>query len=80
MENVFEKIELIKQKFISLGFPDATMKIIEVQMSGGTPGEVFAGVSFFLYQLKQNNSLEYLDTKEEINEILEYAKKLNYIQ
>jgi hypothetical protein len=78
--NYPEKIEIIKNKFQQNGFNKDADEIKNCQEVLGTPGEVFACISFFLNTIRKNNTEAYQIAKEEIDAIIEYAKSINYIQ
>ncbi|MCW3104298.1 MAG: hypothetical protein JWO09_2738 [Bacteroidetes bacterium] len=78
--NLLNQIKAIKEKLINSGYSTVADNILDYQLSGGTPGEVFAGVSFYLNELKNKNKDVYSVISKEADEIISYAKSLNYIQ
>lgn len=80
MNDFIEKVEYIKSCFINGGFENLSNKLTEVQLSSGTPGEVFAGIVYNLNEIKNNNISAYELSRDKINDIIEYAKSINYLQ
>lgn len=74
-----ETFETIKAKMQKGGFTIEAEKILQCQIALGTPGEVFACITFHLNNLYINSSPAYIIAKEEIDEIIKYAKSINYI-
>lgn len=80
MKDYLKKVELIRNKLAKGGFEDLSERIFEAQSSCGTLGESFAGVAFILNQIKKESQGAYFHAIDEIDEIINYAKSINYLQ
>ena len=77
--NFLEKTETIKVKLKEIGRSDLATKILELQLSGGTPGEVFISVCSELLKIKRDQKEVFGQIEIEAYEILTYAKSIGYL-
>ena len=77
--NFLENVEIIKTRFEIEGFKEISKEIEDLQIAGGTPGEVFVSIAYYLSNVKNNKTILYSIAKSEIDEIIEYAKSINYL-
>lgn len=77
--DVFKKIEFIKKKLEEHNFNEVYEEVKNSQ-TGGTPGETFMSVLYKLLDLKKSNIEAYKLVEEEIEEIISYAKSINYLR
>jgi len=78
--NYPEKINTILHKLTQHGFLKDADAITDCQVALGTPGEVFSCIAFHLNNLRKNNSNAYQIVKDEIDDVINYARSINYIQ
>ncbi len=77
--DVYKKFEDIKSKLRKNGNCELANQINELQISGGTIGEVFISVLRFIEEHFES-SQENIDViKDEYVQLKNYAKELNYI-
>jgi cation transport regulator ChaC len=79
MEDFLNKVEYVRDALNEGGYPELAKQILDVQLSGGTPGEVFAGIAYYLNKMKDEHSQAYLLAREQIDEIIQYARSINYL-
>lgn len=79
MKNFIELVEKIKIEFSRKGFENKWIILEQIIIEGGTIGEKFAGISFHLNNVKKNKYELYGLAKNEIDEIINYAKSINYL-
>lgn len=80
MKDFLKKVEYIKLAFSMNRCEELSAELLAVQLALGTPGEVFAGIAYNLNKIKVENLVAYNLVKKEIDEIIEYAKSINYLQ
>lgn len=80
MENFYEKVKLIEAEFKNSGYEIYSQKLANLIIEGGTIGEKFASIAFELDELKKMKPEIYLIAKPEIDEILDYAKSIGYLE
>jgi hypothetical protein len=74
--NYLEKIEAVKLKFINLGYPELADKILELQLSGGTGGEVLISVCSELLKIKREHYKVYSYIEDEATALIKYANSI----
>lgn len=79
MKDFLKKVENIKEKLTEGHYKELSDILLEVQLSSGTIGEVFAGVAFNLKKIKEENNNAYNLAKDDIDNIISYAKSINYL-
>jgi DNA repair protein RadC len=76
--NFLEKIELIKSKLTKVGESKLVEEILDLQLSGGTGGEVLISVCSKLLEIKRTNK-HYQLIKKETEELIQYANSIGLI-
>jgi hypothetical protein len=79
MDNWVERVNIVKQKFADNGFTVESDEILNCQLMLGTPGEIFTRISHHLNEQRNLNSNCYMVAKYEIDDIISYAKSINYL-
>lgn len=75
--NFFEAIEEIKKKLIGNNYPGLADEILELQISGGTGGEVLISVCSKLLEIKRRNKAAFKEIEDDTKALIEYAHSLN---
>jgi hypothetical protein len=70
------KIEGIKDKLSLAGYPNFVTEILDLQLSGGTGGEVLISVCSKLIEIKHTNRDAYLIIEDESDDLINYCKSL----
>ena len=68
----------IKNKLEQHGYVDSVARIIDAQMVLGTPGEMYLEVMNVLLSIKRESDKEHEIIKQEVSQLLEYGKSLNF--
>ena len=71
-----EKIGIIKLKLKEIRHPDLADKILELQLSGGTGGEVLISVCSELLRIKREQKRAFSYVENEVNELIKYANSI----
>jgi len=74
--NFLEKISLIKAKLSNAGFQYLANEITELQLSGGTGGEVLYMVCGKLMEIKKSTEEAFDFIESESIELIDYANSL----
>ena len=61
------------------GFHELSQELFDAQLEGGTGGEIFSIVLDKLIQIKKQRPDIYLLIREEIDWMIAYARKINYL-
>jgi len=74
--NYLEKIEIIKSKLKEINYESIADRILELQLSGGTGGEVLISVCSELLRIRREEykTFEYIES--EANELIKYANSI----
>lgn len=75
-----KKVVLIKKKLSLHGYNDVASRITNAQMVLGTPGEMFLEVMNELLNLKKHSPDTYQIVENEVQELIEYGKSINYFR
>jgi hypothetical protein len=74
--NFLENIQKIKDTLTHANYMVLTNEILELQLSGGTGGEVLISVCSKLIEIKYTNSKAYCLIEIESSELINYAQSL----
>ena len=74
--NFLEKISEIKGKLTSAEYPNLVHEIPELQISGGTGGEVLISVCSKLIEIKYTTPAAFMIIEYESNNLIDYCKSL----
>ena len=70
------KINTIKQTFTKMNHQEIVDEIINLQLSGGTQGEVLISVCSYLIKLKKNEPDVFNSVSKETNELIKYSNSI----
>jgi len=73
------KIENIKKLLAENKYEDYCQEILNLQLSGGTGGEVFVSVCSKLLELKKQDIKAFELVKKDAEELIAYAKSIDYL-
>ncbi len=74
--NFLKEIESIRQSLTDSGFVDVAQKILDLQLSGGTGGEVLISVCFELKRLEKERYDAYVIVENEAKALVDYANSI----
>lgn len=74
--NFLESIESIKKILDNAGKSHFSAQILDLQLSGGTGGEVLISVCSKLLDIKELDNATYQLIKEESEKLIKYAKSI----
>ena len=77
--NWYSTLKDIYQKLEASGYNEIKEDIYEGQLSGGSGGEIFLIVLTKLIYIKKINPVAYDLIKKEIDELVTYAKSIDYL-
>lgn len=76
--NWIEKVVSIKDNLLQHGYVESVERITQAQLVLGTPGEMYLEVMHELVSIKKNFPEQFQLIKNEVKELIEYGKSLNY--
>lgn len=68
----------VKEKLQMNGYDQTVNRIIDAQMVLGTPGEMYIEVMNELMDVRKRLPQEYKIIEQEVEQLLDYGKSLNY--
>jgi hypothetical protein len=76
--NWIAKVVSIKEKLTQHGFIERVAKINRALLVLGTPGEMYLEVMAQLVAIKNESPKEFELIENEVNELIEYGRSINY--
>lgn len=76
--NWISKVNEIKENLLSNQLTSSHDELVDVQMTLGTPGEMYLEAMNVLLNWKKINEREYFLNESQIEELLQYGQSINY--